>query len=89
MNDKKIYDDCMSLIAEVQIAESSLYKNLCDIGMLLNILHEEVNSNDGKFVSMYSDTMFRQCFQGYSSDSILNTLDNLIKKIEDDKKKYI
>jgi|TARA_R100000388_G_scaffold94686_2_gene82772 hypothetical protein len=84
---KWIENDIYDLIAEVQIAEKSLYKLLCNTGTLLSVMHEEVHSNGGNFNSMYSDIMFRQRFEDDTASSILDTLDNLIKKIEDEKKK--
>lgn len=84
---KWIENDIYDLIAEVQIAEKSLYKLLCNTGTLLSVMHEEVHSNGGNFNSMYSDLMFRQRFEDDTANSILDTLDNLIKKIEDEKKK--
>ncbi len=85
---KWIEDDIYDLIAEVQIAEKNLYKLLCNTGTLLSVMHEEVHSNGGNFNSMYSDLMFRQRFDDDTANSILDTLDNLIKKIEDEKKKF-
>ncbi len=85
---KWIEDDIYDLIAEVQIAEKNLYKLLCNTGTLLSVMHEEVHSNGGNFNSMYSDLMFRQRFEDDTGNSILDTLDNLIKKIEDEKKKF-
>ena len=86
--EKWIKDDIYDLIAEVQTAEKSLYKLLCNTGTLLSVMHEEVIANGGNFISMYSDTMFRQRFEDDMAGSVLDTIDNLIKKIEDEKKTY-
>ncbi len=86
--EKWIKDDIYDLIAEVQIAEKSLYELLCNTGTLLSVMHEEVHSNGGNFTSMYSDLLFKQRFEDDGVGSVLDTIDKLIKKIEDEKKKY-